>query len=184
MDEQNHKHLFIGIPVDDHCQQQINATLQSLQQSRKDIRWVTPANRHLTLAFLGDISAEDSATLQKNFADAYQGTSVFNFSLDTLGRFPSTRGRILAATNKPSVALSILHNKTLALLRRCNITVEPLEFRPHISLGKIQHAKHVSEDFQQTTALLLKVHCVNLYESRPQDEGRLYNVLQQARFSL
>lgn len=182
MEEHSHKHLFIGIPVDDACQQQIDAVLQTLQKNRSDIRWVAPANRHLTLAFLGDTSAEDSETLLKNFADAYQGTTAFKFSLDTLGRFPNARGRILAASNKPSVALSILQKKTLSLLKRCDIAVEALEFRPHISLGKIQNAKHVSEDFQEPLTLQLHVNCVNLYESTPKDEGRLYNVIQHLHF--
>jgi 2'-5' RNA ligase len=182
MDEQEHKHLFIGIPVDDHCQQQINVALQTLQQSRNDIRWVEPANRHLTLAFIGNTSAEGINALQKNFARAYEGTRSFSFLLNELCRFPNEHGRILAATHPPTVALSILQNKTLALLERSDIASEPLTFRPHITLGKIQNAKHVSEDFRQTGKLSLNVRCVNLYESTTQDEARIYKVLLQAPF--
>lgn len=182
MDESGHKHLFIGIAVDEHCQQQIDRALQTLQQTRDDIRWVTAQNRHLTLAYLGDSSAEKTQTLLQHLDTAYQDIQPFTFSINVLCRFPDPRGRIVAATNAPSVALSSLQKKTLALLQRCDITVETMPFRPHITLGKIQNARHVHEDFRQPLDLSLAVRAVNLYESAPQGEGRVYAVLAQIHF--
>lgn len=178
------KRLFIGVPLDQTCQGNIDNFLQDIRHQRDDIHWAAGHNRHLTLAFLGETPAEHLSTLQGEFAEAYGEQAAFTFSLTQLSRFPDPQGRIIAVVGAPSDELMLLYEKTRLLLQRCAISFSEREYRPHITLGRIRHARQVKEVFQQPLALMLQVDRVNLYESISTDEGRLYRVLAQARFLL
>lgn len=175
------KRLFIGIPLDAVCQQQIDAGLLDIQNTHKNIRWIPSQNRHLTLAFIGETKPEKLIELQKHFAAAYEESAPFAFLLHELRRFPNDNGRILAAVNAPSLPLLGLFEQTQALLRQCQIPVNTKPFLPHISLGKIRKDTIHNDDIQKILDINLKVDRVNLYESTADGEGRLYTVLNERR---
>lgn len=178
MNNTPHKRLFIGIPVDAVCQQQLDAVLAPWL-SRDDIRWTAAHNRHLTLAFLGATADAGLQTLRKYFTDAYTSVHPFRFELNLLARFPDTRGNILAAINSPSAELLQLYQCTRTLLDHCCISFEEREYRPHITVGRIRHPRQQEREFHQAIHIPLHVNRVVLYESVASAEGRQYVALQE-----
>ena len=64
--------IFIGIPCDKQAQRQINELLRQKRKSTLDIRWVPENNRHLTLAFLGNLPRPSVDNLLGLFDETYQ----------------------------------------------------------------------------------------------------------------
>lgn len=181
MDDQANHRLFIGVPIDEHCQLQIDHALAPLR-TRDDIHWTPKHRRHLTLAFLGETPAIRLASLRQQFTSSFSNQTVFKFTFQQLIRFPDARGRIIAAVNKPSPELLQLYKLTRDLLDSCSIPFEEREYRPHITLGRIRNAKQQDIDLQRLISLQLVIDRVNLYESVVANSGRLYRVLQQTVF--
>ena len=175
------KRLFIGIPLDRVCQQHLDESLAILRENR-DVRWVSSGNRHLTLAFLGNTTIEVLHQLQKHFANAYPDNNPFIYPLTQMVRFPDAQGHIVAAVNAPSEALMALHQQTLELVSSCGLPVEGRPYRPHVTLGRIQHPRKFLQEIDMKLSLELAVGKVCLYESVPTEQGRLYKVLSECAF--
>ena len=171
--------IFIGIPLDRQCQKQIGELLKPLEQSRRDIRWVPANNRHLTLAFLGNIPDLEAQKLQHHFAAAYQQETRFQYQLTTLTRFPDSLGRIIALINDPTPPLDALYKNTLKMLRETRLKPDRKNFRPHVTLGRIRKPRHVKENLVQQANIRLVVDTVRLFRSQFSESGPVYTSLAE-----
>ena len=169
--------VFIGIPVDARSQQQINKLLEPVKNSRHDLRWVPENNRHLTLAFLGDIEVSVVENLVRSFDDVYQGEAGFKYSLSLLTRFPNSRGRIIALTGEPADPLDHLYQITLDFLSGNNVEIDRKKFRPHVTLGRIKRAKQVKINFDKQIGITMDINRVRFYRSTLSQAGSIYQVL-------
>lgn len=167
--------LFIGIPVDDDCQQQLDALLLPLQEPLAGLRWQLHSNRHLTLAFLGEVSAQDAQCLLQALPHE---VVPFTLWMTALARFPDVRGKIFAATAEASPLLLALHQQVETVLVQCGITYaeQGRPLRPHITLARVP-ASFRTVLPQQTVALPLQVSRVHLYASEVIDGQRVYRML-------
>ncbi len=175
--------VFIGIPIDENSQQQINEALKSIENSQLDVSWVPAGNRHLTLAFLGNIPGFVVENLMQLIDETYQQETRFQYNISTLKRFPGLKGRIIALVGDPVRRLNNLFQITLELLQRNNIEFDQKEFRPHITLGRIRRAKHVKTDFDRCMDLSLNIDTIVLYQSTLTGSGPVYSILKQTRLN-
>jgi len=171
--------VFIGIPIDEQSQQQINEILEPIKKSRQDIRWVPVNNRHLTLAFMGDQPASKVKSLLKLFNETYQLQTHFDFKFSLLTRFPEPTGGIIALVDDSSEALDRLFQITLTFLQRSNVELDLKEFRPHITLGRLKKAKQVKTKFDQQTDIKLNIRKISFYQSTLRKSGSIYSVLKE-----
>jgi len=171
--------VFIGIPVDEQSQQHINHLLEPLMKSHPDIRWEPESNRHLTLAFLGDIPIPEIENLLRLFADTYQQEPHFEYRLSTMTRFPGPTGRIVALVDDPTGPLNRVFEITRRFLEKNNVQLNLKEFRPHITLGRIKKAKQVKTNFDQPTSIKLKISKVTFYQSILSASGSTYTTLKE-----
>lgn len=179
MNDATHKRLFIGVPIDDLCQQQIDAVLAPLRINRH-LRWTAAHNRHMTLAFLGETADNALQNLLQHFTDAYAHEHATPFELTALTRFPEAQGAILAAVNTPSPALLKLYQATKTLLTQCQVVFEERDYHPHITLARIRSPRQLHARFDQRIALQLQIDHICLYQSVVTQHGREYQVLAQA----
>jgi 2'-5' RNA ligase len=52
---------FLAVELTPEIQQALSLIQDQLKQSGADVRWVKPANIHVTLKFLGNVSVENSS---------------------------------------------------------------------------------------------------------------------------
>jgi RNA 2',3'-cyclic 3'-phosphodiesterase len=83
-----HYRCFIAIRLN----AEIQAALQSLQDSLRDrlpgLRWVKPANAHITLKFLGDVAENRLHEISSILQQACSGMEETRLELQGLGIFP------------------------------------------------------------------------------------------------
>lgn len=168
--------LFIGIPIDDDCQQQLDTLLLPLQAQWPGLRWQSRDNRHLTLAFLGEVGEEHA---QRLLQAAPLPVVPFELALTAITRFPGAQGRILAATGAATQPLLALHRQLEQWLADCSVTYadQGRPLLPHVTLARLPAA------FDGTLPLLrmvlaLQVTWVHLYVSEQVDGRRVYRVLR------
>jgi 2'-5' RNA ligase len=173
--------LFIGIPVDNRSQRKINEILKPIKVSNPDIRWVAEANRHLTLAFLGNIPDPQVETLRRYFEKTYRGCLQFNYRFTRLTRFPRANSGIIALTGEANTAVEHLFRVTRRFLQKHEVGFDSKGFRPHVTLGRIKARKNVNTSFLQTMEMSLAVDKVRLYQSRLTESGSIYTTLEETR---
>lgn len=176
--------VFIGIPVDKTAQKQINGLLSPVVKSYKGIRWVPEQNRHLTIAFLGDITAGVVESLVHSMAQAYQGMQGFQTGCATLSRFPGGSGNIVALVLEADDQLVCLSRITQQLVSENGLVPERSRFRPHITLGRIRDASLFAAKFNQQTNINLEVNKIKLYQSTLTQTGSIYLALKQIELGL
>ena len=171
--------IFIGIACDQQAQRHINEQLRPIRKLPLDIRWVPENNRHLTLAFLGNIPMSCVENLTGLFDQTYQQEKRFQFMLTRLTRFPKLTGRIIALINEPDRPMEKLYQNTLRLLQSNQLELDRKEFRPHMTLGRIRRPKQLKTVFDQKTNICLDVTKITLYQSTMTESGVIYTPLKE-----
>ena len=171
--------IFIGIPIDKRSQQRIDKLLKAASNAQKGIRWVAENNRHLTMAFLGDIAVSRAELLCRQFDKTYQREACFQYSLSALTRFPNPRGRIIALAGEPAEPLENIFQITLKLLQENDFEFDRKRFRPHITLARIRHPKRLESSFYQRVDITLNIARVTLYQSTLTPGGAIYSPLKE-----
>lgn len=124
--------LFFALWPDDALRQQIKIHGKSILQHTAG-RAMPGDNLHITLAFLGNVDAEQRPCIE-TMAAAIRG-SQFELCLDRLGHWPRPQVLWAAPTQTP-VALSTL----AAVLHRgaadCGLRMDSRPYRPHLTLKR------------------------------------------------
>jgi 2'-5' RNA ligase len=116
--------------------EQVRNSLVSLSRDvarRSRGRAVSGEHVHLTVAFLGDISADRVPALQKIGDQVAHRGAVLSF--DTLGAWRASGVAWVAPSTVPSSLLT-LHAELGAALAEGGFTIEARAFRPHITLAR------------------------------------------------
>ena len=125
------RRLFIALSLPAATDQQLSPYCSP----HAGIRWIGTANRHLTLAFIGQCT-EEQAIKAAEIVNRLETTS-FEMQLASLQRFPDDTGSVIAAIPAPNEPLERLRQQIVVLLTAQGFAVKRGIFRPHITLGKI-----------------------------------------------
>jgi 2'-5' RNA ligase len=172
--------IFIGVPLDKAAQATIDSLLDPLMAKGRDLRLVAAENRHLTLAFLGDIPGSDAGLLASVFDDAYRPASPFRYQFSALRRFPNARGRIVALTGAASGPLQGLFELTRGMLEALGLPYDKKKFRPHVTLARLRNPRQAGFALNEEAIVGLGVTRVALYRSTLTGAGSIYQILRSA----
>jgi 2'-5' RNA ligase len=143
------------------------------------LRWVTPANTHLTLRFLGDTPAECCPNLIEALRDLCRSVPPFDLRLGGLLYLPSpARTRVVAAGVQCSKPLDRLAFSIETAVTRLGFKPEPRPFLGHITVARCRNL-----DLRKRRPLLrfddltLPVLSVDLIQSTLTPAGALYTSL-------
>jgi 2'-5' RNA ligase len=103
------------------------------------LRWVPPAQWHLTLTFLGELAEPALPGLLERLARAAARTTAFPLRLAGAGTFPRrpVRARVLHVGVDGDVdALRRLAERSTAAARRSGAQVDDRGYRPHLTLAR------------------------------------------------
>lgn len=153
--------LFAALELPAPVLAQLAALAESLRaDAPKDaVRWVRPEGVHLTLKFYGEVEAKRLKDLQAVLTEAATAADPLTFTLAGIGAFPNlTRPRVIWAGLAGDIAaLKRLQAAVEAASLRYGFAPEDKPFNPHLTLGRVNQPL------------------------RPQEHGRLANVLGQAK---
>ena len=172
--------LFIGVRPDAPTQRFLDGLVAQCRTlsgaARRDqTRWTSHANRHLTLAFLGETAETLLAPLERELGQLAAGLPSCSGRIVTLTPFPQRRSRLLAAEMLTNPGLDRLHEGCRQLMIGLGLKPESAAYRPHFTLGRSRRGfagfEPVPVDF---TAQLTNIA---LYESVMAPGGSQYHPL-------
>jgi RNA 2',3'-cyclic 3'-phosphodiesterase len=182
--------LFLALDPDERAR----AALACLTADLPGARWVTPAQIHVTLRFLGSVSDADVARVRGALAaaDAFAAVDPFDLVPAGVGVFPprpSARKppRVLWAGVTPAAAVQALKQAVDGALDPVlgpDVESAAHGFYPHLTLARFKAPPGPAlADYLQRHADLrapaFRVDRFNLYESRTLPAGPAYTVLER-----
>jgi len=132
---------FIAIDVPSAARQIMAGAIRELaDQVPGSVRWVEPQGIHLTLKFLGDIPAQDTADILAALKSPVQQVPAFSLQLAGLGMFPNARRPrvVWAGVDGQLEALANLQQCVEGVLSEMNYATERQTFSPHLTLGRVR----------------------------------------------
>ena len=155
----------------------------------ESIKWISPLQLHITLAFLGDTSIDQvnlTGQLMSRIIPAYDAPVV---QYKGLGLFRSIKDpRILWIGLELDPLIQKIKAELDRELKAIGFRIEPRDFRPHLTLARIKRMQnkealkdllHAYRDyfFQEST-----IAKIVYYESILGREGPTYKVIKSVRF--
>ena len=154
------------------------------------VRWVPTENVHLTLKFLGDVSASNVEFLIQMLRNEADNINSFTIHLTGLGSFPSLkRPRVIYIGLHAPAGLEALHRGIESASRRLGYESEERPFSPHLTLGRLkqnisaveqQKIRRCIEATQVDVPGTARVDSVHLYKSELKPSGSVYTRLYSA----
>jgi len=130
---------FVCIELPASIRAQAEALQASLAAQNTKIRWVNPANLHLTLRFLGEISRSQVETVCLAVRSAAAGIDAFPIHFSGTGCFPSSRRpRTFWIGVAESADVVRLFEAVEEQLFTAGFPREARPFSPHLTLGRIR----------------------------------------------
>ncbi|WP_207537335.1 RNA 2',3'-cyclic phosphodiesterase [Sabulicella rubraurantiaca] len=166
--------LFVALDLPED----VRDGLAGLAGGLPGMRWVPPANYHLTLRFIGETPAHRAEEVDEALAAIR--AKPFELRLAGLGTFEKA-GRVhsLHVTAERTPGLSHLQSKIETALQRAGFPAEKRRFAPHVTLGRAE-AVPVPKlvDFLQTHSLFrcepVTVEHFTLFSSQLGKEQAVY----------
>jgi 2'-5' RNA ligase len=133
--------LFFAVPVPEPARAPLEALLPALGRALPGARWAVASGWHLTLAFLGNVRAEQAAAVVDvgEAAAAAAGSRQASLRLRGAGAFPSPRrARVLWAGVAGEVETLVALAAALAAgSRDAGLRFEDRELLPHLTLARL-----------------------------------------------
>lgn len=118
---------------------QVQARLRELDAPRS-VRWVDPANIHLTLRFIGEFDPERLEALRAALDAAVCAHAAPHLAPAGLGAFPNpARARVLwVGIQESGERLGMLQSAVEDAVQGVGLPAERRGFRPHLTLGRVR----------------------------------------------
>ncbi|RLD07516.1 MAG: RNA 2',3'-cyclic phosphodiesterase [Chloroflexota bacterium] len=165
---------------------QISSQLQE-KMPATPVRWVDFTKMHLTLKFLGDISAENIAMVEKILQSEASKRQVMEIGIGGIGAFPKERHpRVIWIGVEAPADLFDLRRGIEDGVARLGYNYDKYDFTPHLTLGRISRKAsardvrtvgNVLHDFQVGFIGVARIEAVHLYRSDLKPEGAEYTRL-------
>ncbi len=177
---------FIAIEVPQPLLARMGELQRELRQMEAGINWVRPEGIHLTLKFLGSISAEELEKLARAVAPVVAAWKPFELRIHGLGCFPSGRNPrvIWVGIDRGGGEASSLQKVIEDTAAEVGFPREARPFKPHLTLGRVRTPRGKSsfpqvmekhKDVEIGTFLAREVY---LFKSELKPSGAVYTKLQ------
>lgn len=185
------KRLFAGIRVSVPTANNLAHAAETLARRARDagldVRWVAPANYHVTLKFLGWTREAAIGAVRDALVDAVAGTPRMTLRTTRLGAFPSLeRANVLwAGVEEQSGALAQLAGRIETACAALGFRAEPRAFHAHVTLGRLRETRAVREVVLPVAEQMFgdtRADAVTLFESETKSTGSVYRELYRIHF--
>ncbi len=183
------KRIFIGIKIS--LSPDLQQVFNRLKIKLKDepIRWEAAEKWHITLSFVGSVLPEQLETVCEILQQVCEEQSVFSFLLKNLSFF-KRRGEpaVVFIDVEKRDDLVGLATQIKNRLHTAGIRTNP-GFNPHVTLCRLKKLKNkpafyeLMDQMSETSAQIINVQKILLYESILKPGGSEYQVLKEFNFS-
>ena len=173
---------FLAIELSDETKARLGVLRDQFSACRCRASWPRPENYHLTLCFLGDMSAEQQAIITEHMQPAAAAVAPFTLVLRGLGAFPSSRKPqvVWVGAHVEGEALQTLHAAATESALAADLQPDMKPFRPHVTLGRIREQRGVGpirrllQEHSAFDAGQTAVDRVSLFASQLASEGAVH----------
>lgn len=129
--------LFVALPIPDHVRVLGEAAVAPARDAGPDLTWTRPGGWHLTLAFLGEVPADQVPDVEAAVGDAVRahGSGPIGCQVARADRFGG-RTLYLAVADDPNDAIAALGDAVQTALTAADLPVTPRPVRPHLTLAR------------------------------------------------
>ena len=187
---------FVAIELPLVTQDAIQKQTARLQQPLGDkyIRWVAPANLHVTLKFLGDVTATHMDFIKQALTRLTATHPEFDLQIGGLGSFPNSKQpRVLWVGLHAPAALAALQSDVEASMVKLGYEKEERAFSAHLTIGRVKQNPSSAELQQIRTTLETtqlgnihptRVDSIHLYQSELKSTGSIYTKLFSSKLKI
>jgi len=186
---------FIAVDLPVNVRDALGQVSTQLQEKLPEtpVRWVNYEKMHLTLKFLGDISAENIPLVQKILSSEASKRQVMEIGIGGIGAFPKMRHpRVIWIGVEAPSELFDLRRGIEDGVARLGYNYDKYEFTPHLTLGRISRKAsatdvrtvgNVLHDYQVGFIGVARIDAVHLYKSDLNPDGAVYTKLYSAELT-
>jgi len=181
--------LFVGARISVETANAIAACAESLQRRAKDARvelkWVPPANYHVTLKFLGPAREEAIPAIRDALQRACTGVEPFKVRAHKVGAFPSLEKASVVWAGAESEALGALARRIDDAMEGVGFARETRAFHGHVTICRLRETRSVRELVIPLAEQMFsesRMDGVTLYESVTKSSGSVYSELHRIGF--
>jgi len=179
---------FIAIEFSAEIKQQLSELKESLAESVPDgaVRWVKPANIHLTLKFLGDTDVAKVDLVGEQLEETATVHLPLVIQLGRLGCFPNPRKpRVVWVGVDGGSTLQDIQGAVEDSLVPLGWPAESRKYHPHLTLGRVKNQQQVVTARypwgEQRVTGRQQVDELCLIESDLRPSGPVYTVRRRAK---
>lgn len=172
--------LFIAVNINQHSKNLIDNKLELLQQEYNDcFKWVEKKNWHLTLKFIGDVSASEQQKLIQALKEINFNDKNKYIQFNRINAFPNLDAArtIYLAVNRGNKLLKNIHQNLENKLLEFGFKNEQKNFIPHLTLGRNKNqALKIKDKFRSKNFVNIyaQIKSISLYQSKLKASGPEY----------
>jgi len=185
------RRLFVGLRISLATANSLARTVDTLGRRAKetgmDLRWVPPANYHLTLKFLGWTREAAVQAVGDALVRVVAGAQRFTFKTSRLGAFDSLeKANVLwAGVEEPSGALAKLAEAVETAMVAIGYAAETRPYRPHVTLARARETRPLKDLVLPVAEQMFgdtRVESVTLFESETKPSGSVHKEISRIDF--
>jgi len=127
---------FVAVDLEPQTVQKIAEAIVRLRPRMPSIRWLPPANFHLTLKFLGDVDEAKVAPIAAALERELYPFSCFTINAKGLGVFPDLKRPRILWVGLVGGELNALASTAEKALVPFGFAAEKKTFTPHLTIGR------------------------------------------------
>jgi len=175
---------FVAINISSELGQALRKLIEELIKVGGDVKWVKPESIHLTLRFLGNLTASKIEPLYEAVQKGCEGFSTFRLKSGSKGAFPNLkRPRVywVGLTETDDHILTDLQAKVETALSEVGFEKESRKFHPHLTMGRVRSPKKIAEVTQKFVdyhfpGIEFNVDRVLIMKSELTPRGAIYSI--------
>lgn len=137
---------FVAVELPGALREEVGRFTGELRSAGADVKWVDPANLHLTLKFLGGVPEEKVPSLTEALQRACAGVSPFTLTLEGIGAFPRTTSPrvIWVGVHEGKEPLAALAGGVEGECSRLGFPAEERPFSAHLTIGRTRSPQGIA----------------------------------------
>jgi 2'-5' RNA ligase len=179
---------FLAFELPKEIEEIVAQTSLEMRGYGLDVRWVRPANIHLTIVFMGDVDPGQLSPIEAALEPVCRAQRPFQMALKGTGVFPNRRrpNVIWIGLEGDVEAMSQFRDALQGQLAPFGIEKETRTFKPHLTLGRFRRGSAPGEGldpalsrFAELGSPVCALKGMTLFRSDLKPDGPVYTKLKQ-----